>query len=115
MQKGMPIGFWLKELDRRIEVTFERALGDVSRREWQLLNGSPEELRAFEGVDDALAKLEARGWLRKGELTEAGRDAREQLALRVGAVRREMIEGVSAEEYEVTVHTLTRMAANLDV
>ncbi len=75
-----PIGWWLKHLDGLLDLGFEATLGaqDVSRRQWQILNGliegtPPAELLAsltvFEesgGVHEALASLVERGWLHSG-------------------------------------------------
>lgn len=37
-----PIGWWLKEVDRRLEASFERLLADdgLTRRQWQALNAA---------------------------------------------------------------------------
>ncbi len=75
-----PIGWWLKHVDGLLDLVFEAALGaqDVTRRQWQILNGlsegtPPAELLAsltvFEesgGVHEALASLVERGWLHSG-------------------------------------------------
>jgi len=75
-----PIGWWLKHLDGLLDLGFGATLGvqDVSRRQWQILNGlsegtPPSELLAsltvFEesgGVHEALASLVERGWLHSG-------------------------------------------------
>lgn len=79
-----PIGWWLKRVDGLLDLGFEATLGarDVSRRQWQILNGliegtPPAELLAsltvFEasgGVHEALASLVERGWLRSGSATD---------------------------------------------
>ena len=121
-----PIGWWLKEVDRLLEESFEQVLAadGLTRRQWQALNaaagtesiatalspfltGDPAELAA---VTDPLAE---RGWLSGDELTDAGRLALEALTTKVQAQRRRITNGVTDEEYVATVGVLRRMAANL--
>ena len=135
MPERKPIGYWLKELDRRIEETLDRTLASegVTRRDWQVLNAldvAPaardavvDALRPFWGEgaadpDDVLEALVARGW--------ALRDADSRYALspegdatRADAARAR--EGAAdgdrrrrhARDYQTTIDTLERMAANL--
>src|SRR4051812_1264966 len=127
MSERKPIGYWLKELDRRIEETLDRALGDegVTRRDWQVLNAlgpAPaargeviEQLRPFWGVDrdepDAvLQALVARGWaLRDASdrfaLSPEGDAARSTLLERVKQLRVAIAEGVTPEQYATTIDT----------
>ena len=121
-----PIGWWLKEVDRLLEDSFEQVLAadGLTRRQWQALNaaagpesiaaalapfltGDPAELTA---VTDSLVE---RGWLSGDELTAAGRDAMEALTAKVQALRRRVTAGVSDQEYGATVGVLRRMAENL--
>jgi len=73
-----PIGWWLKHVDGLLDLAFEATLGaqDVSRRQWQILNGLAEgtpvsevlsSLTVFgdpDGVRAAVTGLVERGWLR---------------------------------------------------
>jgi DNA-binding MarR family transcriptional regulator len=130
-----PIGYWLKELDRLIEGTLDRALADegVTRRDWQLLNAldpqpTPraaviEALRPFWGVEAAepdavLDGLITRGWaLRTPDdrfsLSPEGDAARTALLEKVKALRTAIADGVTPEQYNTTIETLGRMAENL--
>lgn len=75
----------------------------------------PEELKPFDGVEEAVERLTTRGWLRAdGRITEAGKAAHAEIAERVTQFRRRVSEGVTPEEYQATVDVLRRMAANLD-
>jgi hypothetical protein len=62
--------------------------------------------------------LQGRGWIavapdgRYG-LTSAGEAAHARLAARVEATRRRALDGVTPDEYQVTVRTLRRMSENL--
>ncbi|SHL28480.1 hypothetical protein SAMN05443637_12359 [Pseudonocardia thermophila] len=122
------IGWWLKEVDRLLEQAFADALGGegVDRRQWQLLNaiaadGAADALTPFlpDPADRgrAVAELVDRGWVEPRDggyaLTAAGVALRERLGVLVGAQRRRVTEGISAEEYATTVDVLRRMAANL--
>ncbi|MEU4290718.1 MarR family transcriptional regulator [Kribbella sp. NPDC026596] len=121
-----PIGWWLKEVDRLLEDSFERVLAadGLTRRQWQALNaaagpesiaaalapfltGDPAELAA---VTDPLVE---RGWLSGDELTAAGLEALEALTAKVQALRRRVTAGVSDQEYGATVGVLRRMTENL--
>ena len=122
---------------KRLDELLEQGLDDVvaaeglSRRHWQVLQslaGGPvprAELQAalasFAGpqqVDGVLADLAGRGWVAddagRPELTAAGRTAHERLAAAVGAFRRRVAEGLTAEEYAQVVRGLARMVGNLE-
>jgi hypothetical protein len=121
-----PIGWWLKEVDRLLEESFEQVLAadGLTRRQWQALNaaagpesiaavltpfltGDPAELAA---VTDPLVE---RGWLSGAHLTPAGEAALEALTTKVQAQRRRVTAGLSDQEYVATVGVLRRMAENL--
>ncbi len=112
-----PIGYWLKHLDTLVENAMDQALHPVSRREWQVLNAAVHDSAdpmPFDGVEEAVERLMARGWLAEdGRLTDAGRAAHAEVAEKVGRFRRQVIEGVSPQEYQATVDVLRRMSANL--
>ena len=64
MADRKPIGYWLKELDRLIEGTLDRALADegVTRRDWQVLNALEPDPAPREASDrGAAAVLGRRG------------------------------------------------------
>jgi hypothetical protein len=135
MTDRKPIGYWLKELDRRIEATLDQALADegVTRRDWQVLNAletAPaardaivDALRPFWGAgaadpDDVLEALVARGWaLRDADhryaLSPEGDATRSTLLERVKELRMAIADGVTPDDYQTTIATLERMAANL--
>lgn len=121
-----PIGWWLKEVDRLLEQSFEQVLAadGLNRRQWQILNaaredvpiaaaltpflsGGPAELESF------TAPLAERGWLDGDRLTPAGVAALERLTGKVEAQRRRVTNGIVDAEYLQTVDVLRRMAANL--
>lgn len=131
-----PIGYWLKYLDRLIEEAFERALAaeGLTRRHWQFLNTVHEAPRTQDGVDAALApfvdddpaplrsigdELAERGWLvTEGDgtlrLTGLGVEAHNAVERKVADNRRQLVDGITDQEYEATMDTLSRMAANLE-
>lgn len=119
-----PIGWWLKELDRLLEASFEQVLGadGLTRRQWQALNAAagPEPiavaLASFveEGeLSATVDPLTARGWLRDERLTDAGQAALDGLKTRVQAQRERVTAGITDEEYTATIDVLRRMADNL--
>lgn len=131
-----PIGYWLKQLDRLIEATFDRTLADqaLERRDWQVLNalrsaplgtsGLADTLRPFWGqgtvtLEAVVDRLTGRGWIAADEdcryaLTPAGEAAHTNVTGRVQETRQRMLEGLTAEQYRATVDVLSRMAANLE-
>ncbi|MEW1838624.1 MarR family transcriptional regulator [Nonomuraea angiospora] len=111
-----PIGHWLKQLDNLLEDAMDQALQTTTRREWQVLNRAAQEstdAMPFTGVDEAVQRLTAKGWLAGGELTDAGRAAHGEISEKVGQFRQQVLEGVSSQEYLATVDVLRRMSANL--
>ncbi|WP_327008670.1 hypothetical protein OHA72_16315 [Dactylosporangium sp. NBC_01737] len=115
-----PIGYWLRELDRRIEDAFVSTLGarGLARRHWQVLNGlGPHDPFWGPGErphEEVAADLAARGWTTPdGALTPVGEQARAAIAADVAVVRRRAAEGIPDEDYLTTVRTLAHMAGNL--
>ncbi|HEY3562155.1 MAG TPA: MarR family transcriptional regulator [Kribbella sp.] len=121
-----PIGWWLKEVDRLLEASFERLLAEdgLTRRQWQALNaaagkqpvaaalspflsGDPAELAA---ITEPLA---ARGWLVGDALTADGERALRALTTKVQTQRRSITNGITDADYLATIDVLRRMAANL--
>ena len=129
-----PIGWWVKRLDELLEQVVDRALADdgLTRRHWQVLHalgpGGTDErdlggtLAPFGGAAElppVLAELTGRGWVTRGaggrlEHTGAGRAAAERLLGRITALRRQVTDGLTAEEYERTVAALARMVGNVE-
>jgi hypothetical protein len=125
MEVGVkPIGYWLKHLDGLIDTAFEAALGDVERREWQVLNvlaaGERDEVGVVAALQpfplgDALERLVERGWVEgRYALTAAGRVAFAEVGGRAEGVRERLVEGLEPGEYVAVVGTLERMAGNLE-
>ena len=115
-----PIGYWLRELDRRVEDAFRRTLDgrQLRRRHWQVLNGlGPQDPFWGPGeppYEEVVAELAVRGWVTPdGTLTADGETARAAIAADVVEVRRRAAAGVPDEDYLTTVRTLARMADNL--
>ncbi|CAM3099880.1 MarR family transcriptional regulator [Stackebrandtia soli] len=134
--RTVPIGHLLARLNRLIDERFAATIGDrgISRRQWQLLNvlrRGDQTVRdlelalapfldedAGEDVGSQLAPLNARGLVgRTGDrhaLSDIGRAELELLRGSVNRTREMLVEGLEPGEYERTVATLARMAANLE-
>jgi hypothetical protein len=129
-----PIGYWVKELDRRIEDTFTAALAEhqLTRRHWQALTVLRQRPADLDAVTEALAPfwdgtgpaarqvlddLVRRDWIFDDggsfTLSEAGRQGYEVAAARVTRVRSAVSRGVTDEQYQATVATLRTMVENL--
>ncbi|MFD3683749.1 MarR family winged helix-turn-helix transcriptional regulator [Nocardiopsis sp. NPDC058631] len=130
----LPIGYWLKHLDRLIENDFDRALASesVGRRHWQVLNSLHNEPGTIADLDRRLTpfldenedtvapvveRLRELGWV-EGlvalALTPRGEAEHEKLFARVGEARARLTRGIADEEYRAAVDVLERMSANLE-
>lgn len=130
----LPIGYWLKHLDRLIENDLDRVLASKSlvRRHWQVLHSLHTDPGTIADLDRRLAPfleedehtaipavehLRQRGWVEglvSLALTQQGRTEHEALFSKVQDARRRLSHGISAEEYRAAVHVLERMSANLE-
>ncbi|WP_017568973.1 MarR family winged helix-turn-helix transcriptional regulator [Nocardiopsis halotolerans] len=130
----LPIGYWLKHLDRLIENDLDRVLASESlgRRHWQGLNSLHTDPGTIADLDRRLAafldegeysvtpvveQLRQRGWVEglvSLALTPAGEAEHEALFARVDEARRRLSRGISEQEYRATVDVLERMSANLE-
>lgn len=130
----LPIGYWLKHLDRLIENDLDRALKEeaLGRRHWQVLAFLHSEPGSVADLDNRLApfleeqertvapvveELRSRGWVQGEEtlrLSQEGTAAHDRLFEQVQQSRRQLVRGITAEEYSSTVDVLSRMAANLE-
>jgi DNA-binding MarR family transcriptional regulator len=125
-----PIGFWLKLVDRLLDERLGVALGDLTRRHWQVLNvvqqgpvnqaGIDERARPFltagATTTSEAEDLIARGWVSGADvytLTELGRLEFQRLLEKVSEDRAQAMTGVPPEDYSTTVTTLERVARNL--
>lgn len=124
-----PIGYWLKHLDTLIETMFDTTLSreGLTRRHWQVLHAVGTDLMGALHVfwtagastpEQVIADLAACGWVRveagQPVLTPEGKAAHAQLAQTVAAIRARAADGVSHEDYAVTIATLRRMSDNLE-
>jgi hypothetical protein len=120
-----PIGYWLRELDQRLEAAFVAALSaeGIQRRHWQVLNGlgpaDPFWAAGESPYREVVADLSLRGWttpaagLTAAGLTAAGEAARARIAAGVARLRGQATKDVPDADYLTTVRTLARMSANL--
>lgn len=130
----LPIGYWLKHLDRLIESDLDRVLAaeSLGRRQWQVLNSLHSEPATLLQLDQRLLPfldedettvgpeveaLRQRGWI-KGlvslEPTQEGQRAHDVLLERVQQTRDRLTENIDDQEYLATVDVLKRMSANLE-
>jgi hypothetical protein len=127
-----PLGYWLRYVHELLESFFADALAaeSLTRRHWHVLNTIALGARTVAEVDAALAPfvaedgsmapkiadLRERGWLTEDlALTEKGREAHTRVEDHVKALRERITEGIGDEDYLLTVRTLQRCAANLEV
>ena len=133
MTDHRPIGYWLKLVDRLIDEHFDGTLDEhgVTRRQWQLLNllgrgpATREELNdalsPFLGTDGTTAseidELVESDWVAASPsgfaLTPRGETAFERISEVVVRIRADLSQGLSDEEYTVTMRSLERMSRNL--
>jgi len=121
-----PIGWWLKEVDRLLESSFEQVLATdgLNRRQWQALNAAagPEPIavalapfltRDPGGLSAAVDPLTERGWLVDERLTAAGQAGLDALRAKVQAQRERVTAGITGDEYTATIAVLRKLAENL--
>jgi DNA-binding MarR family transcriptional regulator len=121
-----PIGWWLKQLDRLLEASFEQILAadGLTRRQWQALNAAagPEPIAVALApfvtgdageLSAAVEPLTARGWLVDESLTTAGQAALDALEAKVRAQREQVMAGITGDEYTAAIAVLKKMADNL--
>lgn len=135
MAANRPIGFWLKLVDRLIDERFAAIIEEhgVTRRQWQLLGVIEPGGSTVDELDQAIAPFLAAGtdesavehlaelvdseWLTvtgsSYQLTERGQAAFGRLTQVVDTLRDQTSEGLTAEQYEITLQSLERMAQNL--
>lgn len=130
----LPIGYWLKHLDRLIESDLDRVLAakSLGRRQWQVLGSLHREPSTLLQLDQRLLAfleeeettvgptveaLRRRGWVRglvTMELTEEGSRAHDALLERVQSTRARLTAGIGDQKYRATIDVLERMSANLE-
>lgn len=133
MTDQRPIGYWLKLVDRLIDEHFDGTLDEhgVTRRQWQLLNLLGRGPATRDELNDALAPFLGGDGTTAGEidelvesdwvastpsgfgLTPRGETAFERISEVVARIRADLSQGLSDEEYDVTVRSLERMSRNL--
>ncbi len=140
VDRGRPIGFWLRLVDGLIDRRFEEVLDEhgVTRRQWQLLNlleRGPATRAALDGAvapfldpatgessSDHLAELVESGWVSlatdgvgddRYALTERGSLAYRKLVDVVEGIRDETVRGAEPGAHATTVRFLRRAALNL--
>ena len=132
----LPIGYWLKQSDEVLteQINQAQALHGVSRTEWQILNLLKENGRATKEsifqtmrtfVDasefqEIITCLVERGWIDEAvgsgelQLTETGQRQHERIFATQKEVRHRAMQGISQDEYAITIHVLQQMIENLD-
>jgi DNA-binding MarR family transcriptional regulator len=124
----------LKAADQAITASVDAAqrADGVTRLEWQVFNTiaegthrSPDEIASAlymfldrPTLDTVLTALRNKGWIvadTSGEvsLTEAGRQAHARILARQEEVRKQLMRGISPEEYATVLDVLKRIVANL--
>lgn len=140
LDRGRPIGFWLKLVDGLVDRRFDEVLDEhgVTRRQWQLLNllergpATRATLDAAvapfldpasgESSADHLSELVESGWVSlatdgvgdgRYALTERGGLAHRKLVDVVEGIRDEAVRGAEPDAYATTVRFLRTAALNL--
>ncbi|MBW8686464.1 MarR family winged helix-turn-helix transcriptional regulator [Chitinophaga rhizophila] len=133
MEMDKPLGWYLKEADKRITAFLDDELNDlaVSRYHWRVMcaiaaQGSIntwqfyQELKAFIGVQqygELLQSLTERGWVTvsvedKCVFTASGKEAYENMRMLQKERTARMMQGITEEEYNLAVSVLNRIIEN---
>lgn len=129
---NQPIGYWLKLTDKVLteKINEAQTINGVTRFAWQLLNTidetgpvSQDQLLArldpftdASGLSEMLIWLVDQGWITPGpdfQLTDRGRTHHTSILTAQKSIRQQAMQGITAEEYAMTIQVLQRMVANL--
>lgn len=121
-----PLGYWLRVVDHLLTREFAIALEgeDLTRGEWMLLSilagdlDAPEFRERLARKGKRLRRLEERGWVeQQGDgswnLTEAGRDAKDRIAVVVDGLRARLVEAAGPDAFATTMSSLEAIAREL--
>ncbi len=130
--QARPVGWWLKEADRRLDRAFDRALkgSGSNRRTWQVLASLArqpqsrtrlvEHLAPFDppaAVEAVIAELAGRGLVEEDagllQLTEDGTGLHAALSGPVEDVRRQVGDALPGEDYATLIRLLGRLTEAL--
>jgi hypothetical protein len=128
-----PIGWWLKEADKRLDAAFDRRLESrgVDRRAWQMLaplasrpmtrSELADSLASFDAravLDDVVVGLHERNWVEQSaellRLTEEGEHEHAALVPLVNDVRQLVAAALPPDEYGTLVRLLQQLVAALE-
>jgi len=128
-----PIGWWLKEADKRLDAAFDRRLESrgVDRRAWQMLaslasrpmtrSELADSLASFDAravLDDVVVGLQERNWVEQSaellRLTEEGEHEHAALVPLVNDVRQLVASALLPDEYGTLARLLQQLVAALD-
>lgn len=134
MESNKPIGWYLKEADKRITAFLEDEFSDlsISRYQWMIMQriataGSIDtwqyfqELKAHITVQqygEIIQSMTERGWISvSGEdqrvFTAAGEEAYQQIGQLLQERNARMLHGISEEEYKLMLSVLNRIIENM--
>ncbi|WP_345948207.1 hypothetical protein ABDD95_15255 [Mucilaginibacter sp. PAMB04274] len=129
-----PIGWYLKEADQLITAFFENAFDQycITRYHWMVLrtidtNGfinieaHHEEIKYFiklERLKGVIDNLLARGWIQPDysnfKFTDTGKQLFDDVTATYEQQVKQMMRGITNEEYNATINVLNRIITNLN-
>ena len=128
-----PIGFYLKKADELLSKGIDKVQSEfgINRLEWQILNvlkAAPsandeiaKELVPFIGqneLNDTLTRLINKEFIEhpagKYIMTTEGKDIHTKALERQKVFREKFMKDISAEDYQITIHTLEQIINNLE-
>ncbi|HAM80295.1 MarR family winged helix-turn-helix transcriptional regulator [Ornithinibacillus bavariensis] len=132
---GKPIGYWLREADKSISAMVNQKLEkyNVTRSHWQVLNTVYERDRISKEdllnllshfIDDSMLNEIITHFIRQNwvielnapetliSMTKEGKEVFHDIFSTQQKTRMQLFEGVSEEEYEITINVLKRIIEN---
>ena len=135
MTDNLPIGYWIRQADELLTkgINESQAACNLSRTEWQLLNalhensgmntpGLEDVMRPFAGstaIERALSRFQKDALVfitqqNTFTLTDAGQALHTKAFEQQQLFRQNAMAGISDNDYLITVHTLQKIAGNIN-
>jgi DNA-binding MarR family transcriptional regulator len=132
-QQNLPIGYWIKKADEQLTTSINEIhkSANLSRLGWQIMHTIHEHgtiknselieiARPFASeneVEKILGNFSIEGLITlkdEAKLTDKGKQLYQQCLEKQQQIRQQAMNGISEQEYKITIQTLQKIVANLE-